>query len=73
MAQREREGAHGVMAQRLAARARAAEREEGHEGETTGADRSAPVGRERERESARERAAADRWIPPVRRAGARTG
>jgi hypothetical protein len=42
----------------------------------TGADRSAPAGRERERECAGEKAAADRWIPPVRwrgHAGARPG
>jgi hypothetical protein len=39
----------------------------GAEGETTGADRSAPVGRERERERAGEKVATDRWIPPVRR------
>jgi hypothetical protein len=43
------------MAQQLANRAREAEREEGRVGEETGADRSAPLGSERERESAQER------------------
>jgi hypothetical protein len=36
----------------------------------TGADRSAPLSREREREGARKRGTiADRWGPPVRRRG----
>jgi hypothetical protein len=48
-------GTRGVMAQRLANRARETEREEGRAGEETGADRSAPLGSERERETARER------------------
>jgi hypothetical protein len=48
-------GTRGAMAQQLANRAREAEREEGRVGEETGADRSAPLGSERERESAQER------------------
>jgi hypothetical protein len=48
-------GTHGATAQQLANGARVAEREEGRAGEETGADRSAPLGSERERESARER------------------
>jgi hypothetical protein len=44
--ERERKGALGATAQQLANRAREAEREEKHAGEETGADRSAPVGRE---------------------------
>jgi hypothetical protein len=55
MAQRERRGTRGATAQQLANRAREAEREEKRAGEDTGANRSAPVGRERggarERES----------------------
>jgi hypothetical protein len=47
---RERKGALGATAQQLANRAREGEREEKRAGEETGADRSAPVGRERERE-----------------------
>jgi hypothetical protein len=76
---RKRKGTRGATAQQLANRAREAEREEKRAGEETGADRSPPVGRERERgggEHAGERGAADRWIPPVRqrgRAGARPG
>jgi hypothetical protein len=38
-------------------------------GKETGADRFAPAGRERERERAGGRVAADRWIPPVGRRG----
>jgi hypothetical protein len=48
--QREREGALRAMAQQLVNRAHEVEREEKRAGEETGADRSAPVGRERERE-----------------------
>jgi hypothetical protein len=50
--QREREGALEATAQQLANRAREAKREEKRTGEEIGADRSAPVGRERERERA---------------------
>jgi hypothetical protein len=54
-AERERRGTRGATAQQLANRAREAEREEKRAGEDTGANRSAPVGRERggarERES----------------------
>jgi hypothetical protein len=45
---REREGARGGTARRLAERARKIEKEEGREGEATGADKSAPLGSERE-------------------------
>jgi hypothetical protein len=48
-------GTRGATARQLANRAREAEREEGRAGEATGADRSAPLGSERGRESARER------------------
>jgi hypothetical protein len=53
MAQREKRGTLGATARRLAIRARETERE--REGERarlrkTGADRSAPLGRERERD-----------------------
>jgi hypothetical protein len=51
---RERKGGAWATAQRLAARAREAERRGTRAGEATGADRSAPVGTERARE--RERA-----------------
>jgi hypothetical protein len=44
--QRERRGGRGATTQRLAERAR--EKEEGRAGETTGADKSAPLGSERE-------------------------
>jgi hypothetical protein len=53
--QRERKGALGATAQQLANRAREGEREEKRAGEETGADRSAPLGSEREREGERER------------------
>jgi hypothetical protein len=53
-AEREK-GTHGATAQQLANRACETEREEGSAGEETGADRSAPLGSEREREGARER------------------
>jgi hypothetical protein len=53
-AEREK-GAHGATAQQLANWAREAEREEECTVEKTGADRSAPVGSEREREGAREK------------------
>jgi hypothetical protein len=53
--ERERKGVLGATAQQLANRARKAEREEKRGGEGTGADRSAPLGSEREREGARER------------------
>jgi hypothetical protein len=43
------------MAQQLANRACETDREEKRTGEETGADRSAPLGSEREREGARER------------------
>jgi hypothetical protein len=47
---------HGAMAQQLANRARETERERGTARvKKTGADRSAPLGSEREREGARER------------------
>jgi hypothetical protein len=52
---REREGARGAMARRLAERAREAEREEGRGGKATNADKLAPLGREREGDSARGR------------------
>jgi hypothetical protein len=65
-AERERKGALGATAQRLAMRAHEIEREEGRVGEETGADRSNPLGSEREREGERERTAADRRGPPVR-------
>jgi hypothetical protein len=71
--------AHGVereergrraMAQRLAIRAHETERERERAGEVTGADRSAPAGRERESVRAQERGSvADRRGPPVRRRG----
>jgi hypothetical protein len=48
----ERERAREATVQCLAARARETERERERAGEETGADRSAPLGRERERESA---------------------
>jgi hypothetical protein len=54
-AERERKGALWATAQQLANRAREAEREEKRAGEEIGADRSAPVNRERERGSTRER------------------
>jgi hypothetical protein len=54
-AERERKGALGATAQQLANWAHEAEREKKRAGEETGADRSAPVSRERARESARER------------------
>jgi hypothetical protein len=70
MAQREREGACGATAQRLAEWARETEKEEGHaKGKTTGADKLAPLGREREGEARGAETAADRWRPPVRRRG----
>jgi hypothetical protein len=53
-AEREK-GTLGATAQQLANRAREVEREEGRVGEETGADRLAPLGSKRERESARER------------------
>jgi hypothetical protein len=43
---REREGAHGVTARRLAERARETEKEEGHAGKATSADKLAPLGSE---------------------------
>jgi hypothetical protein len=46
--EREREGARGATTRRLAERAREAEREEGRGGEATGANKLAPLGRERE-------------------------
>jgi hypothetical protein len=49
-AERERKGALGAMAQHLAMRVHETEREEGRAGEETGANRSAPLGSERERE-----------------------
>jgi hypothetical protein len=68
---REREkGRTGATARRLAARAREAEREEGCGGGNNWRRQVGPSGqraRERERERAGEKAAADRWIPPVRR------
>jgi hypothetical protein len=69
-AERERKGAHGAMAQRLAARAREVEREEGRGGGNNWRRQVGPSGqRARERERAREKAAVERWIPPVRRHG----
>ena len=70
----EREREKGRTGQRLSAWQRGPVRQRGKrgvEGETTGADRSALAGRERasERERGGEKAAADRWIPPVRRRG----
>jgi hypothetical protein len=70
--ERERKGAHGATTQRLAARAREAEREEGRGGGNNWRRQVGPSrhrARERERERAGEKAAADRWIPPVRRCG----
>jgi hypothetical protein len=52
---REREGARGATARRLVECAREAEREEGRAGGTAGADKLAPLGREREGGSARSR------------------
>jgi hypothetical protein len=52
-AEREK-GTHVATSQQLANRARETEREEGSAGEETSADRSAPLGSEREREGARE-------------------
>ena len=46
--QRERKGALGATAQQLGHRACETEREEKHAGEETGADKSAPLGSERE-------------------------
>jgi hypothetical protein len=46
---------HGATAKRLAERAREAEREKERAGEETGADKTAPLGSEREREGARGR------------------
>jgi hypothetical protein len=51
--ERERKGALGATARRLAIRARETERES-ERAKETGADRSAPLGSEREREGARE-------------------
>jgi hypothetical protein len=48
-------GTRGATTQQLANRAHKVEREEGRAGEETGADRSAPLGSEREREGARGR------------------
>jgi hypothetical protein len=48
-------GTREATAQHLANEAREAKREKGHTGEETGADRSAPLGSERERESTQER------------------
>jgi hypothetical protein len=66
---RERRGTRGAIAQRLANRAREAEREEGR----ARAKQLVPIGRpqraEGERESAREKATADRQGLPVRRRG----
>jgi hypothetical protein len=51
-------------------RARKAERAQGACAKETGADRSAPLGSERERGSEfMDAAVADRWDPPVRRCG----
>jgi hypothetical protein len=52
-AEREK-GARGARAQQLANQSRETERGEGSAGEETGVDRSAPLGIERERESALE-------------------
>jgi hypothetical protein len=65
----EREGARGATARRLAERAHEAEREEGSRGEATGADKLAPLGREREGETCEAEPAANKWRPPVRRHG----
>jgi hypothetical protein len=54
MAHKEKKGAHRATARRLAIRALETERERERAGEVTGADRSAPLGSEREREGARE-------------------
>jgi hypothetical protein len=48
-------GTRGATTRQLVNRAREAEREEGRAGEETGADRSPPLGSEREREGARGR------------------
>jgi hypothetical protein len=73
---REREDGHtGATTQRLAQRARKAEREEGRAGEETDADTLAPLGSEREREESAGQYGADRRVLPVkggRRAGARS-
>jgi hypothetical protein len=53
-AEREK-GTRGATTQQLANGSREVERKEGHTGEETGADRSAPLGSERERKSALER------------------
>jgi hypothetical protein len=69
-AEREREGARGTTARCLAERPREAEREKGRgERKTTGADKLAPQGREREGKARGAETAADRWRPPVRRRG----
>jgi hypothetical protein len=73
-AEREREGAHGATARCLAERAHEAEREKGREGGgATGADKLAPLGREREGEARGAETAADRWRPQLGDAGARPG
>jgi hypothetical protein len=68
-AARERESRRaGVTARCLAKRAREAERERNAQARATGADNLAPLGRGRERVSARGKGTtADRWNPPVRR------
>jgi hypothetical protein len=70
--EREREGARGATVRRLAERACEAEREKVHGGEATGADKLAPLGREREGDARGAETAADRWHPPVRRRGRTT-
>jgi hypothetical protein len=65
---REREGAHGSTARRLAERAREAEREEGRAGGKQLAPTSWPHWAERGRGKAcGVETATDRWRPPVRR------
>jgi hypothetical protein len=64
-------GTRGGNGSVLANRARETEREGERAGEVTGADRSAPLGSEREKEGARERLAPTGGVRLSRAAGAR--
>jgi hypothetical protein len=61
----ERKGALGATAQQLATWAREAEREDKHAGEETGANKSAPMGRERESERASGRESCRSQVDPT--------
>jgi hypothetical protein len=63
-------GTRGATARRLAKRAREIERERERASEVTGADRSAPLGSEREKEGACERLAPTGGVCLSRAAGA---